>query len=183
MFSIPEHLKFTYEDYLLLPEDRRYEIIGGDLFMTPSPKRAHQQVSRNLTTILWSYVKAHGLGEVYEAPFDVLFGRHDVVQPDVLFVSRENISIVKENNIQGAPDLIIEILSPSTAERDQDLKKKLYARHAVKEYWVVDPDTRKVTVYLWKDNDYVKTGVFGEEDTWQPHLLPGLTITGKDVFA
>ncbi|HHV75629.1 MAG TPA: Uma2 family endonuclease [Thermoanaerobacterium sp.] len=183
MSSIPEHLKFTYEDYLLLPEDRRYEIIGGDLFMTPSPKRAHQQINRNLTTILWSYVKAHGLGEVYEAPFDVLFSRHDVVQPDVLFVSRENLSIVGEYNIQGAPDLIIEILSPSTAERDLDLKKKLYARHAVKEYWIVDPDARKVTVYLWKDNDYVKTGVYGEEDSWQPHLLTGLTIKGKEVFA
>ncbi|AEG15724.1 protein of unknown function DUF820 [Desulfofundulus kuznetsovii DSM 6115] len=183
MSSIPEHLKFTYEDYLLLPEDRRYEIIGGDLFMTPSPKRAHQKISLNLATILWSFAKAHGLGEVYEAPFDVLFSRHDVVQPDVLFVSRENLSIVGENNIQGAPDLIIEILSPSTAERDLDLKKKLYARHAVKEYWIVDPDARKVTVYLWKDNDYVKIGVYGEEDSWQPHLLPGLTIKGKEIFA
>jgi len=180
--STPEHLKFTYEDYLHLPEDRRYEIIGGELFMTPSPKRVHQQISRNLTTILWSYVKANGLGEVFEAPFDVVFSHHDVVQPDVLFVSRENLSIVGEDNIQGAPDLIIEILSPSTAERDLDLKKKLYARHAVKEYWIVDPDARKVTVYLWKENDYVKTGVYGEEDSWQPHLLPGLTIKGKEVF-
>jgi Uma2 family endonuclease len=182
MASTPEHLKFTYEDYLHLPEDRRYEIIGGELFMTPSPKRVHQQISRNLTTILWSYVKANGLGEVFEAPFDVLFSHHDVVQPDVLFVSRENLSIIGEDNIQGAPDLIIEILSPSTAQRDLDLKKKLYARHAVKEYWVVDPDARKVTVYLWKDNDYVNTGVYGEENSWQPHLLPGLTIKGKEVF-
>lgn len=91
---------------------------------------------------MWSYVKANGLGEIYEAPFDVLFSHHDVVQPDVLFVSRENLSIVGENNIQGAPDLIIEILSPTTAERDLDLKK-LYARHAVKEYWIVDPTPEK----------------------------------------
>ncbi|MBE3588748.1 Uma2 family endonuclease [Desulfofundulus thermocisternus] len=180
---IPENLKFTYEDYLLLPEDKRYEIIGGDIFMTPSPKRAHQKVSRNLTTILWSYVKDHALGEVYEAPFDVLFGQNDVVQPDIMFVARNNLSIIGENNIQGAPDLIIEILSPSSAERDLFLKKKLYARHAVKEYWIVDPGARTVTVNLWQKNEYIQTGVYGEEDTWRPHLLPGLIIEGKEVFA
>jgi len=85
MASTPEHLKFTYEDYLHLPEDRRYEIIGGELFMTPSPKRVHQQISRNLTTILWSYVKANGLGEVFEAPFDVLFSHHYVVHHSMSF--------------------------------------------------------------------------------------------------
>jgi len=182
MSVIPEHLKFTYKDYLLLPEDRRYEIIGGDLFMAPSPKRSHQKISLNMATTIWSFVKTHNLGEVYEAPFDVLFSRHDVVQPDLLFVNRDNLAIVGENNIQGAPDLIIEILSPSTAERDLDLKKKLYARHAVKEYWIVDPDARKVTVYLWKNNDYVETGVYGEEDNWRPHLLPDLVIEGKELF-
>lgn len=180
--AVPEHLKFTYEDYLLLPEDRRYELIGGDFYVTPSPKPRHQRVSLNLAHLLWSYVRAHGSGEVYEAPLDVYLSRYDVVQPDVLFVRRENLAIVEENYVRGAPDLVIEILSESTRERDLDLKKKLYARHGVKEYWIADPDARTVTVYLLEGDAYVQTGVYGPADTWRPHVLPGLEVRGAEVF-
>jgi Uma2 family endonuclease len=166
--KIPEPLKLTCEDYLLLPEDRRYEIIDGELFMTPSPKTMHQRLIVKLFRIIDDFVRKGELGEVFIAPYDVVLSKHDVVQPDIIFVSKERSGIITELNIQGSPDLVIEILSPSTKERDLVLKKKLYAAFGIKEYWIVDPENEKMTL--------LTLGKIGYED--QPTPVSPLTKGG-----
>jgi len=131
----------TYDDYVQFPDDgKRHEIIEGDHYMTPAPRRKHQRVSVNLATEMSSFAKRHKLGLVFTAPFDVVLSDENVVQPDLLFVSAARAAIVTEDNIQGVPDIIVEILSESTRRKDEVTKRKLYERFGVQEYWVVDPE-------------------------------------------
>src|SRR5207247_11268640 len=105
-----------------------YEIVDGDLFMVPAPTPYHQKISRKVERLLEDHVLAQGLGEIFDAPCDLLVSEIDIVQPDIFYISKGRLSIIKEKNIQGAPDLVVEILSPTTEERDRGLKQKLYAR-------------------------------------------------------
>jgi Uma2 family endonuclease len=141
-------IKFTYTDYLLLPEGDRRELIEGDFHVVPSPSFRHQTIAANIGTILINFVRGKALGTVLWAPMDVVLTQESVVQPDILFISNERREVIADNNISGAPDLVVEILSPSTADRDRELKLRLYARHGVREYWIVDPDERTVQVML-----------------------------------
>ena len=127
MVATGARVKFTYEDYCNAPEDKRYELHDGDLILVPSPGRPHQNTSLELSTEVNLYVRRTGAGFAFAAPFDVVFSDVDVVQPDLIFVSRERESIISHGNIQGAPDLLIEVLSPSTAHRDRTFKRALYA--------------------------------------------------------
>src|SRR3990167_9175925 len=120
------NIKFNYSDYLSLPEDKRYELIEGDLHMTPAPLTIHQIISANLFFFLRQHVQENQSGLILNAPVDVVLSDEDVVQPDILFISDERKGILKRENVQGAPDLVIEILSSSTAHRDLHIKKKLY---------------------------------------------------------
>jgi len=145
-------IRFTYEDYKSLPESetKRYELLGGELMMVPSPSTYHQRISRKLEFVLQAFVEERGLGEVFHAPLDVVLGEGDereVVQPDIFFISKERREIIAEEEVRGAPDLVIEITSPATAERDRHYKKTLYARHGVMEYRIVDPEARTVEVF------------------------------------
>jgi Uma2 family endonuclease len=175
-------IKFTYQDYLQLPEDRRYEIVDGDLFMVPAPVPYHQRVSRNLARYLDRFVTDNDLGEVFSAPCDLLLSETDVVQPDLFYISKARLSIITETNIQGAPDLIVEILSPATAQRDRGIKQKLYARGGVAEYWIVDPATKSVEVLTLKAGAFQVAGRYGPHDTLVSPLLPGLPIPLPQVF-
>jgi Uma2 family endonuclease len=175
-------VKFTYQDYLHLPEDRRYEIIEGELFMVPAPELYHQDISRNLEFILWEFVKKRELGKIYYAPTDVVLSPEDVVQPDILFIEKGRLGIVKEKNIQGAPDLIIEILSPSLRYRDRVHKKKLYQRHGVKEYWIVDPVKKQIEQMCLEESGYRTLGVYGLEDLLESPTLKGIKVKLKEVF-
>jgi len=121
-------VRFTYADYLNLPEESRYEILDGDLLVSPSPNASHQRIVKKLARIFGRLLEDAGLGEIFVAPFDVVLSDTDVVQPDILFISKERASIVKERAVFGAPDLAVEVLSPATAERDRTVKAKLYAR-------------------------------------------------------
>ena len=152
-------VKFTYEDYKHTPEDKRYELIDGDLIMVPAPRTAHQITSREIEFLLMTFVKENDLGDVFDAPYDVVLSDTDVVQPDILFVSNERSNIITEDNIRGAPDLVIEILSPSTAQRDRTLKRTLYALHGVREYWLADTDAKNVLVLTLEDGDYKVAGI------------------------
>ena len=175
-------IKFTYEDYRSTPEDKRYELLDGELIMTAAPRRAHQRTDIKLATRLDTYVEAHDLGEVYSAPFDVVFSNTDVVQPDLLFVSKERLHIINDDNVRGAPDLVIEILSPSTAGRDRTIKRVLYAKHGVKEYWLVDTDARNITVMILGDNGFELANIYGEGQTLTSPTLEGFTLNLSEIF-
>jgi Uma2 family endonuclease len=184
MTVVNPHIKFTYEDYCLMPEDRRYELMGGEFFMVPSPSVIHQRVAANLEAILRQFVMEKDCGEVLDAPLDVVLSSQDVVQPDIMFISRERSHIVTDINIQGAPDLVVEILSPSTAERDRTIKKKLYARHGVRELWLVNAGAQVVEVYSLEEVEekppllYVRS----ERRRLVSPLLTGLSVNLEEVF-
>jgi len=179
-------IKFNYQDYLQLPEDKRYEIIDGELFMVPSPNEAHQRILLTLTTILLNYVKKNKLGYIYCAPFDVLFSEEDIVQPDIIFVSNENRKIITKDNIKGTPDLLIEILSPGTSKRDLGIKKKLYAKNGVREYWIVDPAQETIEVLNLKEGESrgksYNTGVIGQTSRLSSLVIQGFDIDIKEIF-
>jgi Uma2 family endonuclease len=138
----------TYEDYVGLPDDgRRYEIIDGELEVSPAPAPRHQGVSRNLVVLLHGHVQARGLGTIYYAPIDVILARDSIVQPDLVFVAAARESIVTERAIEGPPDLVVEILSPWSDRRDRVTKAELYARYGVRHYWIVDPVARTLRMY------------------------------------
>ena len=177
-----EKKKYTYEDYLKTPDDVRYELIEGDLLMTPSPVTKHQRILRELGFELLSFVRVKDLGEIFLAPFDVHLDNENVVEPDILFISKQRLHIIGEKNVQGPPDLVIEILSESTANRDLVQKKRLYAKFGVKEYWIVIPGEEIVEIYTLKDALYVLGKSLGKEDAIESPLLKGLKIDLKKIF-
>ena len=176
------HIKFTYVDYLNAPEDKRYELLDGDLVMTPAPGERHQRASILLGWRLIQFVTENRLGRVYAAPFDVVLSNTDVVQPDLLFVSHERAHVVTAANVRGAPDLVVEILSPSTADRDLTFERRLYARHGVNEYWIVDTDAGTVTVLLLREGEFEVAGTYGTGDTLTSPTLRGFTLRVDDMF-
>lgn len=186
MSSRTHRVKFTYEDYLLFPEDgKRHELIDGDHFMTPSPSTRHQRISLKLATAFEFFLKNNRLGEVFDAPMDVVLSETDVVQPDLLFISSGRASIVTDKNIQGAPDLVVEILSDGTRKTDEVIKRKLYERHGISEYWVVDPELETVKIYRTTENGYTRAAELSREtnDTLNTPLLPGFQIPLSEIFA
>src|SRR3989337_2524253 len=173
---LKEKKRVTYNDYLTLPEEKRYEILEGELFMVPAPDFYHQIVSGNVEFPLREFVKKNNLGIVVAAPVDVVLSPEDVLQPDVLFISREKRYIITEKNVSGAPDLVIEILSPSTQERDKIVKRDLYSKYGVKEYWIVDPITKSIEVMSLSREGIKLYGIFLKEDTLTSPLINGLSI-------
>jgi Uma2 family endonuclease len=172
--------RYTYTDYLQLPDDQRYEVIGGRLFMTPAPKGRHQTVVSRIAAILWHFVIGAGLGKVMVAPYDVLLSEHDVVQPDILFISKERLSMYDEEGpLRGAPDLVIEVLSPSTAQRDRVEKRALYARSGVRVYWLVDPEDRSITRISFPTEDEI---TYRLGDTLAELVLPGFALPVEELI-
>lgn len=175
---------WTYEDYRELPNDGKiYQVIGGKLLMAPAPSTQHQDVSRNLEFIVWSFVKSHNSGKVYNAPTDVVFSSVNVVQPDIIFIAKNRLSIIKEKGIFGAPDWVIEIVSSSTREVDIKLKKDLYERFGVREYWIVYPEEKKIEVYLLEGGNYKFKGTFLKNDILEVNTIEGLKVNLKEVFS
>jgi len=145
---------WTYQDYLELDDDQRYEILEGELIMVPAPDTDHQGRSRDLGFTLWGYVKARRLGTVYFAPCDVILDDDNVLQPDILFVALENQGIIKKRGVFGAPDMVVEIISPSSDRTDRTRKKTLYERFGVREDWIVDHAREAVEVWVLTDAGY-----------------------------
>lgn len=177
-----EKKRYTYEDYLKTPEGERYELIEGELLMTPSPVPKHQRISRELEFEILKFVKGNDLGQVFYAPCDVYLDDENVVQPDILFISKDRLNIIGEKNIQGSPDLVIEIISENTAYRDLVQKKKLYARFGVKEYWIVIPGEELVEIYTLKDNTYMLYKTYYKDDILESLYLKDLKIELKGIF-
>ena len=175
----------TYDDYCQIPDDgNRYEVIDGILHMSPSPIVRHQTVLANLTLILGIWNKKKKAGRLLFAPIDVVLSEHNVVQPDILFVSNERASIIGEKNIQGAPDLLIEILSEGHRRHDEMTKRKLYEAHGVTEYWIVDPALETIKVYRLLKGAYTRAAEWSLEagDDASSPLLPGFACNLSDVF-
>ena len=185
--AVRPRIKFTYEDYKSLPESetKRYELLGGELALVPSPPVYHQRVLGNLMFVLYRFAKEWNLGEVYHAPLDVVLGEGDEregVQPDIFFVSKERSQIIAEEEIRGAPDLVVEIISPGTAERDRGYKKTLYARRRVKEYWIVDPKEKAVEVYTLGKKGFELVKAYKAGEVLMSPFLEGLEIDLNEVF-
>lgn len=188
-------MRFTYHDYFLLPEEKRAEIIDGDLIMEPSPGYGHQVVVKNIVKLLDRYVGLLKLGVVVPSPVDVILSEDNIVLPDVVFISREHYGIIRKQ-IHGAPDLIVEVISARHAGRDRELKMKLYAGSGVAEYWIADPETRTVEVYslrrsvaagqgvpLRRGMYYEVHGVFGPGNTVTSKILAGFEAKTDEMFA
>jgi Uma2 family endonuclease len=176
------NVRFNYQDYLQLPEDKRYEILDGELYVLPTPNTRHQRVSQRILMALIRQTEERDLGEIFRAPCDVVFSAENIAQPDILFIRTERFGIIGDANIQGAPDLVIEILSPATRHKDFEIKRKIYAGFGVQEYWIVDPDAATVEVLTWKEAGYITAAIYREPDLLSSPLLPEVALPLSEIF-
>jgi Uma2 family endonuclease len=146
MGAIIQDKNWTYQDYLKLDDEKRYEVINGELIMVPAPSYGHQSLQSKLGLIFANFTNKNNLGEILYAPFDVILAENIVVQPDILFVAKENKELLKDRGLFGPPDLAVEIISPSSLKRDIKDKRQIYEKFAVKEYWVVFPKEKIIEV-------------------------------------
>lgn len=181
MFSLAPHEKCTYEHYCLLPEGDRRELIEGELLVTPAPSEQHQRYSGNLGFELRLFLDANPSGVLYHAPFDVILDLHNVVQPDIVLILDQHRDRIVPEGLRGAPDLVVEILSPGTSSRDLVYKRHIYHRFKVPEYWIVDPENDQLRCLLWEEKGYSEK-VFEKDDTIQTLLLPGFELSLPRVF-
>jgi Uma2 family endonuclease len=180
-------VKLTYDDFVHFPDDgKRHELIDGEHYVTASPNRKHQAIAGNLHGLLWTYLRQHQIGRLFFAPFDVVFSDFDVVEPDLLFVSKaRQADVLTAKHVRGAPDLVVEIGSPSTRQRDETIKRRLYERFGVQEYWVVDPDLDEIRVYRLESSRFVRTALLAMEqgDVLTSPLFDGLELSLAEIFA
>jgi len=182
--DIPERLEvFTYEDYLNLPDNgKRYEIINGELYMVPAPTLGHQDTIGEFHLTMGLFLRTNPIGKIYLAPTDIIFSEIDVLQPDLIFVSKEKFDILTRENIQGAPDLVIEVLSPGTEKRDRTIKLKAYSKFGVQEYWMANDIKAIVEVWRRRGKKLVLHTVLDRTQTLTTPLLPGLEISLEKIF-
>lgn len=159
---------WTYAEFARLPSEGslRHEVVAGELVVTPAPGRRHQRIVTDLVTLLNAYVREWDLGEVFAAPFDVLFAEGDYMEPDLLFVRKERLDIVSDRGVEGAPDLVVEVTSASTVARDRGVKLDRYRHYGVGEYWIVDPESRLVEVWHLSDGALAPLTIVGGWLRW-----------------
>jgi Uma2 family endonuclease len=179
-------VKLTYDDFVLFPDDgRRHELIDGEHYVTPSPNTRHQRISGRLHLLIGTWLEQHPVGQLFYAPFDVVFSNFDVVEPDLLYMSNERASqVLTEKHVAGVPELVVEIASPGTRKRDETLKRRLYEGTGVDEYWVVDPDLDVIRIYRRADGKFGRPMELSAEadDVLTTSLLAGLDIPLKRIF-
>jgi Uma2 family endonuclease len=177
------HVRFTYRDYLLTPEDgKRWELIEGEFYVTPAPTPKHQLALQELFVALHSFVRERDLGEVFVSPIDIVLSNHDVVQPDIIFIEKSRLGIVSETHIAAAPDLVVEIASPSTAGHDRERKRRLYLKYGVREYWIADPEACTIEVLVAGVDDFETHRVFASGTELTSPLLPGFAFQVDDLL-
>jgi Uma2 family endonuclease len=178
-------VKLTYDDFVLFPDDGlRHELIDGEHYVTPSPNLKHQAIIWNLTGMMAPFLREARAGRAFSAPFDVVFSRFDVVEPDLLFIAKARLDILTDKNVQGSPNLVVEVESPGTRKRDETIKKRLYEQNDVEEYWVIDPELDIVTVDRHVDGRYERAAELTLEqgDILTTPLLPGLELPLSRIF-
>lgn len=183
----PPDRKLTYEDYCAIPEDgKRHEILDGVEYVLTSPRLNHQRILGRLSFELQKFLEANPLGEVFFAPTDVLLGPHDIVVPDLLFVSKENAGILTDANVRGPPDLVVEVLSPSNRRHDMIRKRRRFEVHGVPEYWWIDPEVEAATILrLGEDGRYQRVMDLSLEDgggDLTSLALPGFALPLERLF-
>jgi Uma2 family endonuclease len=180
----PPQGEWTLEDWQRLPEDSwRYEVIDGVLHMTPPPRTRHQIIQTDLSALMWAHARQHQLGQVIAAPCAVQLPNQPVpLQPDILFVQAGRTDIIGEAQVEGAPDLVVEILSPSNWLYDRREKFTLYQEAGVTEYWIVDPDQRTVEVFVLREGVYAALGRWGMEEEARSEALSGFVIAVADLL-
>jgi Uma2 family endonuclease len=175
--------KLTFEAFRQLPDDgKRYELIHGEVRLTPSPNTRHQTVVHNLDMSLGQFVLQNKLGEVWTAPLDVRLGEDTALQPDLIFVSNARAATIKEGYIEGSPDLVVEVLSPSTAAHDRATKLGIYAAAGVTEFWLVDAQARTVEVLKLQAKKYFVEAVLAGDQVLTSSLFPGWQLSLRDLF-
>jgi len=171
----------TVEDFMKLPEGTLAELIDGEIFMSAAPRVPHQGVILNLAMALTTFAHPKRLGRVVLSPMDVHLPSGDIVEPDLIFVRRENLAIIQDW-VRGVPDLLVEVLSPSHPERDLIVKRGLYARNGVGEYWIVDPADRSVQILKLSGNRYEPAGYRKGDQALATDLIPGLALIVDSLF-
>lgn len=183
MATLQRRPRKTVEDFMKLPEDVRAELIDGEIYvMSPSPRERHQASLGCLHLRLGAHVESRKLGRVYLGPFDVHLPTGDIVQPDLVFVAQANLGIVQDW-IRGTPDLVIEVVSPERPERDRIVKRDLYARNGVPEFWLVDPEDQAIEVLRLVDGRYAPAGYYRVGETLRSAALPSFELRVMEVFA
>ncbi len=178
--SIQKPPKLNYDDYAKIPQDgMRHEIIDGVHFVNAAPSTVHQHVSKRLQYQLYTKIELAGLGVLFNAPVDVQFSEFDVVQPDLVIVLNENVRKITPTKIKVAPNLVVEILSPSTTELDHTLKKELYERFGVQEYWIVDPFEQSVAQWVLTAGKY---SLAPAADPIMLAIVPGISIAQETIW-
>ncbi|PKQ69791.1 Uma2 family endonuclease [Raineya orbicola] len=174
---------YTYQDFHNeFPAETRCEIIDNELFMPPAPNTEHQDISRDLSVEILLFVRNKQLGKIYIAPFDVILDENNVVQPDIIFISNENLKHLTKRGFEGVPDLVVEIISPSTFYRDSVEKKDLYEQFGVKEYWIVEPANKVIEIFTLQNGKYILHQFIAEQGKVQSKLLQGFEVDLKDIF-
>ncbi len=183
MPSLAHRLQFEYQDLQWMPDDgKRRELIDGDLFVTPAPATLHQTVSRRLQYELMTDLERTGLASIFNAPVDVILDEHNVIEPDLVVVGKPRQHIVTKRAIEGVPDIVVEILTPSTSERDRHYKRRLYEQFRVPEYWVVDPDHGFVEVFALVDTAYGVRARYDRASVLVCPLFPTLSVELAPIF-
>jgi Uma2 family endonuclease len=175
--------RWTYEEYYRLNDEQRYEIIDGNLLMAPAPDTWHQDWSAKLFRILDDHVRKRNLGKTFYAPLDVVLDNENTVQPDLVFIAAANLGIIQPRAIFGTPDLLIELISPSSVRRDRYEKKDLYARFGVKEYWIGDPANKSLEILTLSEGRYEPHCVAAESGKLTSLLMPGLEFELAAILA
>ncbi len=174
---------WTYRDYLELNDDKRYEVINGRLYEMPAPTPWHQRILKRLLNILTGFVEVkENRGEVFPSPIDVVLGERYVLQPDMVFISKERFGIIGDKAIIGPPDLVVEIVSPTSYYRDRYEKFRIYEEAGIKEYWIVYPGEKAIEVWVLKEGKYELYSIASSEGKVRSKVLKGLEVDLKEVF-
>jgi Uma2 family endonuclease len=174
--------KYTHADLLVMPEDgKRREILDGEMFVSPSPFLLHQLIVGRLVAALCRYLEQHPIGRVLLSLLDVIFSDHDVLEPDLIFLLNEHRAILQDW-IRGVPDLVIEVLSPSSISMDRGPKLKAYAHFGVPKYWIADPEAHAIEVYRQGAGGYESVAVCGVHDSVRSPMLPESALPAEQVF-
>ena len=175
-------VRYRAADLWTMPDDGNlYEIIDGELYVSPTPAEPHQRAQMNLAGFLWQHVRARKLGRVYVAPFAVVLGPDTALDPDLIYLKAEHEDRVSHRGVEGSPDLVVEVLSPATRGRDLILKRHRYARAGIGEYWIIDPETHSLEALRLEGTEYTAVGTFGPGTIFRPDLFPGLEIPIDDL--